>query len=310
MGKRKLKGRPVSGWLILDKAYDVGSTEAVSKAKWLFQAQKAGHAGTLDPLATGVLPIAFGEATKTVPYIMAAEKRYRFTARWGASTTTDDTEGSVIATSDHRPAAAEIEAVLDRFTGEIEQMPPQFSAVKVGGERAYDLAREGQTVDLAPRLIDIHELRLIETPDRDHAVLEAVTGKGAYVRALVRDMAKALGTEGHVSALRRLAVGPFRAEDGVTIASLEAVETPEQRDAALLPVDAALSGLPQTTVAGPEAEKLRRGQPAIISPAAAKGVRGGGAGTVPAVLASMHGEAVAICELDGLKLKPLRVFNL
>ncbi len=310
MGKRKPKGRPVSGWLILDKAYDFGSTEAVSKAKWLFQAQKAGHAGTLDPLATGVLPIAFGEATKTVPYIMAAEKRYRFTARWGAATTTDDTEGTAIATSDHRPTAAEIEAVLDRFTGEIEQAPPQFSAVKVGGERAYDLARDGQTVDLAPRLIDIHELRLVETPDRDHAVLEAVTGKGAYVRALVRDMARALGTEGHVSELRRLAVGPFRAEDGVTIAGLEALETPEARDGALLPVDAALAGLPQTAVGGPEADKLRRGQPAVISPSAAKGVRGGESGAVPAVLASLHGEAVAICELDGLKLKPLRVFNL
>lgn len=310
MGKRKPKGRPISGWLILDKAYDFGSTEAVSKAKWLFQAQKAGHAGTLDPLATGVLPIAFGEATKTVPYIMEAEKRYRFTARWGAATTTDDGEGAVIATSAHRPSRAEIEAVLERFTGEIEQVPPQFSAVKVGGERAYDLAREGEAVELAPRRIDIHELSLAETPDADTAVFEAVTGKGAYVRALVRDMARALGTEGHVSALRRLAVGPFRAEDGVTIADLEAMEGPEARDGALLPLDAALAGLPQIAVGGPEAEKLRRGQPAVVSPAAAKGARAGEAGAIPAVLASLYGEAVAICELDGLKLKPLRVFNL
>lgn len=310
MANRRKKGRPVSGWIILDKDYDVGSTEAVSKLKWLFQAQKAGHAGTLDPLATGVLPIAFGEATKTVPYVMDATKRYRFTAKWGEATATDDREGAVIARSDHRPSRAEIEAVLPRFTGTILQTPPQFSAVKIGGERAYDLAREGETVAIEPREIDIHELTLVDVPDRDHAVFEAVTGKGAYVRALVRDMARALGTEGHVSALRRTAVGPFRAEDGVTVAALEKLESPELRDASLLPVDAALAGLPQAAVGGPEAEKLRRGQPAVISAAVAKGVRGGESGVIPAVLASMHGEAVALCELDGLKLKPLRVFNL
>ncbi|MBB5517529.1 tRNA pseudouridine(55) synthase TruB [Amphiplicatus metriothermophilus] len=309
MGRRRKKGRPVSGWLVLDKAYDLGSTEAVAKAKWLFQAQKAGHAGTLDPLATGVLPIAFGEATKTAPYVMEAAKVYRFTARWGAATATDDAEGAVIARADRRPDAAAIEAVLARFTGEIEQVPPQFSAVKVAGERAYDLAREGETVALKPRRVEIRELRLIDTPDPDHAVFEAVTGKGAYVRALVRDMARALGTEGHVSALRRTAVGPFRAEEAVTLDALETMEGPEARDAALLPVEAALAGLPQAAIGGPEAERLRRGQPAVLSPATARGVRAGEAGRVPAVLASLHGEAVAICELDGLKLKPVRVFN-
>lgn len=309
MGKRSKKGRPVSGWIILDKSYDFGSTEAVSKLKWLLQAQKAGHAGTLDPLATGVLPIAFGEATKTVPYVMDARKRYRFTAKWGEATATDDREGEIIARSEKRPSRAEIEAVLPQFTGAIEQIPPQFSAVKIGGERAYDLAREGETVALEARTIDIHELSLAEIPDADHAVFETVTGKGAYVRALVRDMARMLGTEGHVSALRRTAVGPFRAEDGVTIAALEAMESPEARDAALLPIDAALAGLPQASVGGPEADKLKRGQPAVISPATAKGVRGAETGLIPAVLASLHGEAIAICELDGLKLKPLRVFN-
>lgn len=306
--QRRKKGRPVSGWIILDKQYDFGSTEAVSKLKWLLQAQKAGHAGTLDPLATGVLPIAFGEATKTVPYVMDATKRYRFKAKWGEATTTDDREGEVSATSAKRPTRAEIEAVLPQFTGTIEQAPPQFSAVKIGGERAYDLAREGKTVDLQMRTIDIHELSLVDIPDADHAVFEAVTGKGAYVRALVRDMARALGTEGHVAELRRTAVGPFRAENGVTIAALEAMESPEARDAALLPIDAALGGLPQAAIGGPEADKLKRGQPAIITPATAKGVRGAETGTIPAVLASLHGEAVAICELDGLKLKPLRVF--
>jgi tRNA pseudouridine55 synthase len=310
MGKeRRKKGRPVSGWIVLDKPYDFGSTEAVSKLKWLYQAQKAGHAGTLDPLATGVLPIAFGEATKTVSYVMDGAKTYRFTAKWGEATTTDDREGEVIARSERRPTRAAIEAALPRYVGTIEQVPPQFSAVKIGGERAYDLAREGEAVALKARTIEVHDFKLLDIPDADHAVFEATTGKGAYVRALVRDLARALGTEGHVSALRRTAVGPFRAEDSVTIEALERLEAPEARDAVLLPVDAALAGLPQAAVGGPEAEKLKRGQPAVISPATAKGVRGGEAGLIPAVLASLHGEAVAICELDGLKLKPLRVFN-
>lgn len=308
MSRRKKKGRPVSGWLVLDKDYDLGSTEAVSKAKRLYDAQKAGHAGTLDPLATGILPIAFGEATKTVPYVMSARKHYRFTARWGVATSTDDCEGEAVATSDARPSRDEIEAVLERFTGEIEQTPPQFSAVKIAGERAYDLAREGEAVDIASRIVEIYGLRLVEISDSDHAVFDAETGKGAYVRALVRDMARALGTEGHVSNLRRLAVGPFRAENAVTVGQLDQM-TAEERDRVLLPIDAALSDLPQASVGGPEAERLRRGQPAVITPAAAKGVRAGEAGTIAAVVASLSGEAVAICELDGLKLKPVRVFN-
>lgn len=309
MGKRRKKGRPVSGWLVLDKPFDFGSTEAVSKSKWLFQAQKAGHAGTLDPLATGVLPIAFGEATKTVPFIMDARKTYRFTAKWGASTSTDDGEGEVIATADKRPNRAEIEAVLSDYTGEIEQIPPQFSAVKIGGERAYDLAREGEKVELQARKIQIHDLYIVDTPSTDETVFEAVTGKGAYVRALVRDIAKALGTEGHVSALRRMAVGPFRADAAVTIEALEEIATPEARDEALLPIAFALSGLPQASVDGPQADKLRRGQAAVIAPPVAKGVRGERVGEIENVLAVLHDEAVAICALDGLKLKPSRVFN-
>lgn len=309
MSQRRKKGRPVSGWLIIDKAYDFGSTEAVSKAKWLFQAQKAGHAGTLDPLATGVLPIAFGEATKTAAYVMDAQKHYRFTAKWGAATATDDAEGDVIAISDKRPTRAEIEAALPAFTGEIEQTPPQFSAIKVAGERAYDIARDGEAVKLEPRNVMIHEFRVIDTPSTDETVFEAVTGKGAYVRALVRDIARALGTEGHVSALRRLAVGPLRAEDGVTLAALEAMSSVEERDAALLPIIDALTGMKQAVIDGPQADKLRRGQAAVISPATAKGVRGDSAGVIEGVLAVMHDEAVAICDLDGLKLKPCRVFN-
>ena len=310
MGRRRKKGRPVNGWLILDKDYDFGSTEAVSKLKWLFQAQKTGHAGTLDPLATGVLPIAFGEATKTVPYVMDAEKRYQFTAAWGAATTTDDTEGEVIATANARPTADDSAAFLPRFTGTIEQTPPQFSAIKVDGARAYDLARDGEDVTLAPRMIEIHSLTLVDMPDADHAVFEATTGKGAYVRALVRDMARALGTEGHVSALRRIAVGPFHADDGVRLSELEAIATPEERDGQLIGIETALSHLPQAAIGGPEAARLRRGQAAILTPAAARGLRAGEVGTLDAVLASWNDEPVAICALDGLTLAPLRVFNL
>lgn len=309
MGNRRKKGRPVSGWLILDKSFDMGSTQAVGKVKWLLQAQKAGHAGTLDPLATGVLPIALGEATKTVPFIMDAEKTYRFTAKWGVSTTTDDGEGEIIATSDHRPTRDEVEAILGQFTGEIEQVPPQFSAVKIGGERAYDIAREGERVEIAARTITIHDLRIVEIPSTDEMVFEAVTGKGAYVRALVRDIAKMLGTEGHVSALRRTAVGPFRAEDAITVDALEAIETPQARDGALQPIAFALSGLPQAAIDGPQADKLRRGQAAVIAPPVAKGVRGERAGVIENVLAVLHEDAVAICTLDGLKLQPGRVFN-
>ncbi len=308
MARRRKKGRPISGWLILDKEFDFGSTQAVGKVKWLFQAQKAGHAGTLDPLATGVLPIALGEATKTVPYIMDAEKTYRFTAQWGVSTDTDDAEGKIIAASDKRPSREEIEAILDQFTGEIDQVPPQFSAVKVDGERAYDIARDGETVKLEARSITVHDLAVVEAASADETVFEAVTGKGAYVRALVRDMAHALGTEGHVSSLRRTAVGPFKVEDAVTIDELEAYETPEARDEALEPIALALSGLPQAAIDGPQADKLRRGQPAVVAAQIAKGVRGERAGEIENVLAVLHDEAVAICTLDGLKLKPGRVF--
>ena len=310
MGKRRKKGRPVSGWLILDKSYGLGSTEAVSKSKWLLQAQKAGHAGTLDPLATGILPIAFGEATKTVPYIMDSEKRYRFTARWGETTTTDDSEGEVIARSDVRPSVADVEAVLPEFTGEIEQVPPQFSAIKVDGERAYDLAREGETVELPSRVVQIFDLEVVDTPRADEMVFEATTGKGAYVRSLVRDIAKRLGAEGHVSSLRRLSVGPFHCDDAVKLEAIEALSEVEERDQFLAPVSFALSQLPQAVIDGPQADKLRRGQFAVISPAVAKGVRGGEAGNLDAVFAMCFEQPVAICELDGLKLKPTRVFNL
>ncbi|MEM1194299.1 MAG: tRNA pseudouridine(55) synthase TruB [Pseudomonadota bacterium] len=308
MGRRK-KGRPISGWIVLDKDYDFGSTEAVSKVRWLFQAQKAGHAGTLDPLATGILPIALGEATKTVPYVMEAEKLYRFTAKWGEATTTDDSEGDIIQRTDGRPSREAIEACLDDYVGDIEQVPPKFSAIKVGGNRAYDLARDGQEVELAARTISIHALDLVDIPDTDHAVFETRTGKGAYVRALVRDMAVALGTVGHITALRRVAVGPFHEDDAVTLAQIDAELAGEARDSLLEGLDLALRDLPATSLDGPQAMRLTQGQAAIASPAQAKGIRGDRVGEVEAVLATLHGDPVAICCLDGLKLKPVRVFN-
>ena len=310
MGRRRKKGRPISGWLVVDKTLGVGSTNAVSKAKWLLQAQKAGHAGTLDPLATGVLPIAFGEATKTTPYIMDATKRYRFSAQWGACTSTDDTEGEVIARSDKIPSAAEIEAALPQFIGTIQQVPPKFSAVKIDGERAYDVARDGGEVKLKARAIDIEDFYIVDTPSPSETVFEAVTGKGAYVRALVRDLAKAVGTEGHVTSLRRLSVGPFHEDDAVRLENLEEIDLIEDRDNALAPINAALINLPQAAIDGQQAERLRRGQAAIIAPDVAKGVRVDAVGEIDVVLASIHDQAVAICSLDGLTLKPVRVFNL
>jgi len=222
MSRRKPKGRDISGWLCIDKAVGQTSTACVASVKRLFDAQKVGHAGTLDPLASGALPIALGEATKTVPFVQDGAKLYRFTVRWGADTDSDDADGTVTASSDVRPGRAEIEAALPAFIGEIMQRPPSFSAIKIGGERAYDLAREGELVELAERPVTIRRLAVVDMPDADHTVLEAECGKGTYVRSLARDLAHRLGTRGHVSALRRLAVGPF---DETIMMPLEALIT-------------------------------------------------------------------------------------
>src|SRR5438552_4415688 len=224
---RKRERRDVHGWIVLDKPVGMTSTHAVGVVKHLFQAKRAGHAGTLDPLASGCLPIALGEATKTVPFVMDGRKTYRFTVRWGEERDTDDAEGRVVETSSARPTADHIRALLPRFTGTIAQVPPRFSAIKVDGERAYDLAREGETVELAPRPVDIHRLELVETPDPDHTVLEAECGKGTYVRSLARDMGRALGCLGHVSALRRTSVGPFQEDDAVVLDRLRQATAPE-----------------------------------------------------------------------------------
>lgn len=256
---RKRKGRAVDGWLLVDKPLGVTSTQVVGRARWAFEAQKAGHAGTLDPLASGLLAVAFGEATKTVPYAQEGRKTYRFAARWGAATATDDLEGDVIATSDRRPSRDEIAAVLPQFVGEIMQAPPAYSAIKVDGARAYDLARKGEAVDLPPRPIMIHDLRLIATPDADTAEFEMICGKGGYVRSMARDLGAALGTCAHVVALRRVASGGFSLAGAIGWEALEALRDDPARDARLSPAATGLSDLPRLTVPAAVAARLRHG---------------------------------------------------
>ncbi|NJM84213.1 MAG: tRNA pseudouridine(55) synthase TruB [Tabrizicola sp.] len=297
---RGRKGRPVTGWLVVDKPAGVTSTAVVNKVKWAFEAQKAGHAGTLDPAATGVLAVALGEATKTVPYVTDALKCYRFRVTLGAATTTDDAEGEVIATSAHRPSDAEIEAALRPFRGQIEQVPPQFSAVKVDGERAYDLAREGEALDLAARPLWVESLLLLSRPDPDHAELEMTCGKGGYVRSIARDLGRSLGCLGHVTWLRREWSGPFRAEDGVTLDEIDAMARSEALDQHLLPLELGLHGLPEFPATPEGAARLRNGNPGQVIGHADWGTEG---------WASANGKAIAVGHYRGGELHPSRVFN-
>ncbi len=300
MGRGR-RGRAVSGWLVVDKPAGVTSTAAVGRVRWALDAAKAGHAGTLDPEATGVLAIALGEATKTVPFVAEAPKAYRFTVRWGVATTTDDVEGAAVATSARRPARADIEAALPAFRGDILQVPPQFSAVRVEGARAYDLAREGATLDLAARPLRVERLELQAMPDADHATFEMVCGKGGYVRAVARDLGQALGCLGHVVALRRLWSGPFRAEDGVSLATVEAEARTPALDARLLPIEAALAGLPELRATAEGAARLLNGNPgAVIA---------GTAGFGDLAWASHRGRAIAVGRFMGGELHPSRVFR-
>jgi tRNA pseudouridine55 synthase len=289
----------VNGWFILDKPVGMTSTHAVSRLKRIYNAKKAGHAGTLDPLASGLLPVAFGEATKTVPFVQDGEKEYRFTVRWGVETESDDTEGRVVATSEHRPGPDQIEAALPRFTGTIMQVPPAFSAIKVNGERAYDIARDGETVELAARPITINSLDLISTTG-DEAVFEARCGKGTYVRAIARDLGRALGCLGHVTALRRTRVGPFTEMDAVTLAEVD--EHPETAPEFLRPVEAGLTEVACVVVDRDGAARLRRGQSLIL--------RGRDAPFEGAAYASCGGVPVAFGSVEHGELVPSRVFNL
>jgi tRNA pseudouridine55 synthase len=304
----KRSKRNVHGWLVLDKPVGMTSTHAVSVAKRLFTAKRAGHAGTLDPLASGILPIALGEATKTVPFVMEGRKTYRFTVRWGEERDTDDAEGRVLATSEARPAADAVRALLPRFIGTIAQVPPRYSAVKIAGERAYDLARDGEPVELDPRPVDIHSLRFVEMPDADHTVLAAECGKGTYVRSLARDMGRALGCFGHVSALRRTAVGPFQEADAVPLTRLQSACPGDTTDLAplmplLQPVAAALRSLPSVAVTSADASRLARGQSVLLRGRDAPIMQG-------AVAVFSQGQLIALAQVEQGELCPRRVFNL
>lgn len=309
MGRRK-NGEAVSGWVCLDKPYDLTSTQAVGRIRRLFNAQKAGHAGTLDPLATGVLPIALGEATKTVSFMMDAEKTYRFTIAWGRTTTTLDREGETSATSDVRPTADEAAATLPAFVGEIDQVPPAFSAIKVDGERAYDLARAGETVTLAARRVVIHGARVTGAPDRDHVEIEIDCGKGVYVRALVRDLAERLGACGHVSALRRTRVGPFTEDRAITLENLEDLGHKAGLLEALLPVETALDDIPELAVTAEDAFRLKQGRPIVLVPRQVDDLRSRLTAGTRTVSVLAGGSLVALCEMRMGRLEPARVFHL
>jgi len=309
MARRK-KGDAISGWVNLDKHYDFGSTQAVGRVRRISNAQKAGHAGTLDPLATGILPIALGEATKTVPFMMDAEKVYRFTINWGVSTDSIDREGEIIGRSDVRPSVEAVKAALPAFVGEIDQVPPQFSAIRVDGQRAYDLARDGAEFELESRRVVIHEAAVTDAPDADHVEITIRTGKGVYVRSLARDLAVMLGAEGHVSALRRERVGPFRAENAVTLDFLADLAHKGAALEGLLPVSTALDDIPELAVTDQDALSLRQGRPIVLLPRQVETLKSrlpAGSRTVSA----FEGETlVALCSMRAGRLEPDRVFNL
>jgi tRNA pseudouridine55 synthase len=309
MARRK-KGDPVSGWICLDKPYDLTSTSAVSRVRRLFNAQKGGHAGTLDPLATGILPIALGEATKTVPFLMDADKTYRFTIAWGRTTATYDREGETIATSDARPSPEAVAGALPEFVGEILQIPPAYSAVKVDGERAYDLARAGETVELKPRPVTIHGLRIHAVPDADHIEIEMDCGKGTYVRAVVRDLADRLGACGHVSALRRTRVGGFTEARAIGLEKLEDLGHKAQLSEALLPVETALDDIPALAVTAEDAFRLKQGRPIVLVPRQVEALKARLAPGSRIVSATADGVIVALCEMRAGRLEPTRVFHL
>ena len=298
---RTKKGRAVSGWLVVDKPAGVTSTTVVNKVKWAMDAQKAGHAGTLDPAATGVLAIALGEATKTVPFVTDALKCYRFAITFGAATTTDDAEGTIVEVADIRPTDAQINAALSSFRGEIQQVPPQFSAVKVDGERAYDLAREGEVMDLAARPLWVDSLTLLTRPDADHVELEMVCGKGGYVRSIARDLGRALGCLGHVQWLRREWSGPFTAAQGITLAEIDRLAKTAELDAWLKPLELGLVDLPELACTPEGAARLRNGNPGMVFTSSV--------GYGDEAWASYQGRAVAVGIYKSGELHPSRVFN-
>jgi len=306
---RKRRGRPVHGWLVLDKPLGLSSSAAVGRVKRLLDAQKAGHGGTLDPLATGVLPIALGEATKTMNYVMDGHKSYRFTVRWGQATRTDDGEGVVTETNPHRPSKNDIDAILDKFTGEIQQVPPAFSAIKVDGKRAYALARANEDVVLAARTVEVSALTLVDVVDVDSAEFEMTCGKGTYVRSLGRDMARCLGTVGHITALRRTAVGPFFETAAISLDYLESLGHIAPDSDPILPIETVLDDIPALALSEEETRKLKHGQAVSVLPVISR---------TPdidicqgdIVSAMSGGRLVALAEIKGGELRPVRVMNL
>ncbi len=317
---RKKKGEPVHGWLILDKPEGVTSTQAVGACRRIYNAQKCGHGGTLDPLASGILPMAFGEATKTVGYVMEADKDYVFTIRWGSSTTTQDREGEVTGTSDVRPSRAAIETALATFVGEIEQVPPQYSAIKVNGERAYDLARDGETVELASRKVNLYKAELADAPSEDLAVIKVTCGKGFYIRALVRDIAAALGAEGHVAALRRTRVGAFAEDAAIQLSILQQMSDKPALDDKLVPLETALDDIPALAITGEEASRLRQGREIVLLPHQVEAFRemrrprqvnGEDASRICLATEKVGEEnlGVALGEVRAGRFMPVRVFN-
>jgi tRNA pseudouridine55 synthase len=300
MGRAR-KGRDISGWLVVDKPAGLTSTAVVNKVRWAFGAKKAGHAGTLDPDATGVLAVALGEATKTVPYITDALKAYTFTVRLGQSTNTDDAEGEIIASSDTRPEDDEIKAALGQFIGDIMQVPPKFSAVKIDGQRAYKLARDGEDIELAARPLWVDELVMVDRLDADHVTLEMTCGKGGYVRAIARDLGASLGCHGHVRELRRIWSGPFDVSDGITLARVEELAQQPELDSYLRPLEEGLQDLPQVPATPEGAVRMRNGNPGMVL---ASDVEYG-----DECWASLDGKAVAVGRYKAGELHPSRVFN-
>ncbi len=303
----KKRGKPVHGWVVFDKPLGMSSTQAVGKIRWLFNAEKAGHGGTLDPLATGLLPIALGEATKTVQWAMDGRKTYRFRIKWGAETETDDLEGKISAQSASRPNQSSIESILTDFIGEITQIPPIYSALKIDGERAYDLARAGEAPEMKPRQVLIEELRLTDASNPEQADFEVVCGKGTYIRALARDMGRKLGCLGHLTLLRRTQVGPFSEKHMISLESLEELSHKPDRESALQGVlhsiSTVLDGIPALAVVDGQAAQLRQGQSVLL--------RGANAPiNCAAVLVTHEGRPLGICEIAQGSLKTKRLFNL
>jgi len=303
----KKRGVRVHGWVVFDKPLGMTSTQAVGKIRRIFDAEKAGHGGTLDPLATGLLPIALGEATKTVQWAMAGRKVYRFGVTWGTERSTDDMQGEITAESTLRPTSSDIEAILPQFQGVIQQAPPAFSAIKIAGKRAYDLARAGEAVDMLERPVSIEKLALVMAPDVNHATFEVTCGKGTYVRSLARDMGRKLGSLGHVSALRRVAVGPFIEAHMISLESLEELSHKplgdNAKNGALRPLETALDGIPALALSDAQAQRLKQGQPVLLRGVNAPVAR-------DAVLVTWGSKPLGICSIEQGSLKPRRMFNL